>query len=316
MFLTFAAVKPENSFQQFIPTESTYNEDKSDKDAERNLRQRESQPVQKITIEGITCSSQTGLVRVPEDHKSLKEAVMWVEKYNRFLKEMKSKKTLMTTIVVGKGEHQIDGDYLVIASTMNIVGDPNVPKENIVVMGGIRFSKGIQENCHLQHLTLGQAKKSGVTGQSSFTMKDVIVEKAVEHGVRVQGKQTGYSSKQTIGRLANVEVRDCGYHGVYALDGARVTLMGPNMKVHNNCKKYDYDCSTYGQAGKKCLTYGIFAEPVYFNYWGQESRISFTKDVIREKNIFENGPHNYYRLIHGEYEGSANFRTIATIEIT
>ena len=44
------------------------------------------------------------------------------------------------TIVVGKGEHQIDGGFLKIHSAMNIVGDPGVPKEKIVVVGRIHYS--------------------------------------------------------------------------------------------------------------------------------------------------------------------------------
>ena len=50
---------------------------------------------------------------------------------------------------MGKGKHQIDGPYLEIASAMNIVGDPGVAKEEIVVVGGFKFEKEIQGNCHL-----------------------------------------------------------------------------------------------------------------------------------------------------------------------
>jgi len=62
---------------------------------------------------------------------------------------------------------------------MRIVGRPDVPKEKIVVVGGIHFKKGIQGNCHLQHLTLRQAKWFGVIGDSSFAMEDVLVEQCV-----------------------------------------------------------------------------------------------------------------------------------------
>ena len=69
----------------------------------------------------------------------------------------------MTTIVVGQGEHHIDGHYVDIASAMHIVGDPGVPKEKIVVVGSdVEFKKGIPGNGHLQHLTLRQAKENGV----------------------------------------------------------------------------------------------------------------------------------------------------------
>ena len=66
------------------------------------------------------------------------------------------------------------------------MGDSRVAKEEIVVLGGILFAKGIQGKCHLQHLTLRQAK-SGVYGESSFTMDDVLVEQCGRHGVFASG---------------------------------------------------------------------------------------------------------------------------------
>jgi len=84
----------------------------------------------------------------------------------------------------GKGR---DSNTLVIPSAMNIVGDPEVPKEEIVVVGGIHFKEGIQGNCHLQHLTLRQAKECGVSGSSSFTMDDVFVEECRLSGVSANG---------------------------------------------------------------------------------------------------------------------------------
>jgi hypothetical protein len=154
---------------------------------------------------------------VPVDCKTLKEAVERVKRDHR-----------LTTIVVGKGEHQIDGKNLQIASTMHIVGDPGVPKEEIVVVGGIWFKRG--RNCHLQHLTLRQAKWSGVQGSSSFTMDDVLVEQCGGDGVGAYG--TG-----VFGRCTNVEVRQCGYSGVAASRGASITLIGAKTTVHHNCTK-------------------------------------------------------------------------------
>ena len=138
---------------------------------------------------------------VPEDCKTLTEAVQRVEHDSR-----------ITTIVVGEGNHVVevfknhggtDCNRLVINSVMHIVGRPDVPKEKIVVMGGIWFKEGIQGNCHLQHLALRQAKGSGVYGWSSFTMEDVLVEQCGGSGVWANG--TG-----VVGRCTNVEVRQCG----------------------------------------------------------------------------------------------------------
>ena len=141
---------------------------------------------------------------VPEDCKTLKEAVKRVAQDQR-----------ITTIVLGKGEHIVevleedwgDDNTLRIRSAMTIVGRPDVPKEKIVVVGGIKFEKKIQGNCHLQHLTLRQAKSSGVLGWSSFTMEDVLVEQCGYYGVYASG--TG-----VVGRCTNMEVRQCGMSGV------------------------------------------------------------------------------------------------------
>jgi hypothetical protein len=124
-----------------------------------------------------------------------------------------------------------DGDEsntLNIPSAMNIVGDSRVAKEKIVVVGGIEFKKRIQGNCHLQHLTLRQAEVDGVNGESSFTMEDVVVEQCNGYGVVASG--TG-----VVARCTDVEVRECGWSGVNADEGASIILIGAKTKVHDNC---------------------------------------------------------------------------------
>jgi hypothetical protein len=155
---------------------------------------------------------------VPEDCKTLKEAVKRVAQDPR-----------ITTIVLGKGDHQIDGTFLNITTATSIVGRPGVPKEKIVVVGGVWLEKGIQGICHLQHLTLRQARGSGVWGESSFAMEDVLVEQCRGYGVGAYG--TG-----VIGRCTNVEVRQCGGSGVVAAgEGGSITLIGAKTTVHHNC---------------------------------------------------------------------------------
>jgi hypothetical protein len=156
---------------------------------------------------------------VPVDCTTLQEAVERVKRDDR-----------VTTIVLGQGEHHIDGNILKISSAMHIVGDPGVAKEKIVVVGGIMLKKGIQGICHLQHLTLRQSKGSGVAGLSSFTMEDVLVEQCVWNGVVAVGTDT-------VGRLTNLEVRQCGLSGVQAYNGASITLIGAKTTVHHNCTK-------------------------------------------------------------------------------
>jgi hypothetical protein len=164
---------------------------------------------------------------VPEDCATLNEAVERVHGDPR-----------ITTIVVGKGEYKNDGYVLEIPSAMNIVGDPRVPRDGIVIRCDIEINKGITGNCHLQHLTLRQAKGSGVLGKSSFTMEDVLVEQCV-YGVRAEG--TG-----VVCRCADVEVRKCANSAVVAVNGASITLMGPKTKVHLNCTSTDGMIDQYG----------------------------------------------------------------------
>ena len=229
------------------------------------------------TPSGETKTTDEGVVRVPEDCNTLKEAVDRVHGDDR-----------LTTIVVGKGEHQIDGNYLEVPFAMNIVGDPGVPKSEIVVVGGIKFKKGIPGNCHLEHLTLRQAKKSGVYGLSSFTMDDVLVEQCGFHGVWAKG--TG-----VVGRCTNVEVRQCKYSGVRAHDGASITLIGAKTTVHHNCTvRYSnaygltvYDSSSYDFSSTIQLVSPLTKEQVSLDNggggnWGAEDG----GDINQIKTIF------------------------------
>ena len=184
------------------------------------LTARTCQYLKRFWVEAMQHHRMTGTLFVPNDNcRTLREATNRVHEDDR-----------LTTIVLGKGEYQIDGLYLKISSAMNIVGDPEVVKEEIVVLGGIKFKEEIQGTCHLQHLTLRQAKGNGVYGMSSFTMEDVLVEQCRFTGMVAEG--TG-----GVGRCTNVEVCQCGEDGVSASDGASVTLIGAKTAVHHNCTR-------------------------------------------------------------------------------
>jgi hypothetical protein len=205
----------------------------------------------KTTGEGETGEAE---VHVPEDCNTLKEAVERVHGDDR-----------LTTIVVGEGEHQIDRNILIISSAMNIVGDPGVPRKDIVIMGGIKFRMVIQGNCHLQHLTLRQGW-NGVFGRSSFTMEDVLVEQCGDIGVRAGGEGV-------VGRCTNVEVRQCGGSGVCPDYGASITLIGAKTTVHHNCtkgKSYHYGLAVYNSS-----------------FWG--TTIQLVSPLTKEQVSFANG---------------------------
>lgn len=210
-------------------------------------------------------------IRVPQDFKKLEDAVALVHlsaglayytepEYNAKYADTVNEKRF-STIVVGKGEHKIDGDYLMVYSAMNIVGDPEVAREDIVVLGGIRFVEGIPGNCHLQHLTLRKAKYEGVRGESSFTMDDVLVEQCGGQGVAASGAGV-------VGRCTNVEVRQCRLSGVYASKGASIILIGAKTAVHHNC--------TQGLSYNYGLTIG-------FTMYGAKSTILLVSPLTKEQ---------------------------------
>jgi len=178
-----------------------------------------------------------------------------------------------------------DSNALEIASAMNIVGDPGVPKSEIVVVGGISFEKGIPGNCHLQHLTLRQAKNCGVYGYSSFTMEDVLVEQCGYHGVGAEG--TG-----VVVRCTNVEVRQCGESGVVAEGGASITLIGAKTTVHHNCTEGEND------------TYGLGV------IWSSSSTIQLVSPLTKETVSTDNGGGGNWGAGYG---GEITIKQIKTI---
>jgi hypothetical protein len=196
---------------------------------------------------------------------------------------------------------------LEVSSTMNIVGAPGVPKSEIVVVGGINFTKGIPGNCHLQHLTLRQAKQMGVLGDSSFTMDDVLVEQCrygvLAYGTGVVGRCTNVEVRQcrlsgvygwssftmddvlveqcgygvwadgtgVVGRCTNVEVRQCALSGMFACTGASITLIGAKTTVHHNSTKGDsneYGLRVYGSSSTIQLASPLTKEQVSLDNGG------------------------------------------------
>ncbi len=131
---------------------------------------------------------------------------------------------------------------------------------------------GIQGTCHLQHLTLRQAKRTGVIGKSSFTMEDVLVEQCGNYGVAASG--TG-----GVGTCTNVEVRRCGGSGVLASRGASITLIGAKTTVHHNCtdeESWNYGLKVYGSSSTIQLVSPLTKEQVSLDNggggnWGAEN---------------------------------------------
>ena len=287
MFHTFQGAEPVTTLPIHLLAQ-TYDFYTFDKLLKFKLQGKHIQRVIKYRVEGM---KQNG-IRVPQDCETLADAVKLAhdshEHPQKYVDQDNNHRHL-NKIVVGKGAHQIA--RLKIPSAMNIVGDPGVPKSEIVVVGGILFKKGIQGNCHLQHLSLRQAKECGVGGASSFTMDDVLVEQCGYYGVWASG--TG-----VVGRCTNMEVRECGWSGVVASNGGSITLIGAKTKVHHNCTKGDSDfmglkvfgLKVFGASSTIQLVSPLTKEQVALDNggggnWGADT--SYGGDINQIKTIFE-----------------------------
>ena len=215
----------------------------------------------------------SGGIHVPRDFKTLEKAMEWFEQYKELVEisftiikddataeqndataEHKEQETAAFTritiprkIVLPKGVHGSLNKRVNISSELTIVGDPNVPKKEIVVLGGIFIAREIEGCIHLKHMTIRQGILHGVLGLSSFTMEDILVKQCLINGVIASGISTR-------SKCHNVVVTDCGQSGVLAWDGATITLSGleNQMLVHNTCTRggeYDYGLEVRGEYG-------------------------------------------------------------------
>lgn len=192
-----------------------------------------------------------------------------------------------TTIIVGKGTHVVkvykdngeDTNTLHIPSTMRIVGEQGVPRKDIVIVGGIYFQA---DNCHLEGLTVSEAKEHGVRGISYFTMDNVLVNNCGYCGIRVYGADA---------KCTNVEVTECGWSGVTAVGGATITLIGDRTSVHGNCIK-DLTGDDYGlQASQGSTIQLVFP---------------LTKEQVSRNNGGNNGENR-------NWDGSGTIKTVTEI---
>lgn len=187
-----------------------------------------------------------------------------------------------TTVLLSAGDYHISGslcnECLTISRTMNIVGDPNVERDKINILGQINIT-GI--NCHLQNLRVhspGETRnKNGVYGEESFTMENVIVER-YRRGVTVSGAGA-------VAECRNVLVQHCG-SGFCAQDMSTIRLMD-NTKVQN--------CDVGLEVGGMARVRG-------FRYVGSLSPIIEIKHPLTLKLVSVNNTSVSY--IHGDHRST------------
>jgi hypothetical protein len=147
------------------------------------------------------------------------------------LKETERISGCLVTIILGKGDHSVDGNSLTINSPMNIIGARNVRRNKINLLGGVHISVQDNSNVHLEHLTICHLNGIGVRGFSSFTLKDINITNCRFSGMVASGFTT-------VARCTNLRVFKCGFSGIRAYDGATITLVGPETSVQKNCTNW------------------------------------------------------------------------------
>ena len=196
-------------------------------------------------------------VRVPENCPTINEAYTRIEQ----------SKGALTTIVLGKGVHVVEGNkyynYLNINCPVKIVGDPNAEKKDITVMGGFR----IRENgVHVEHLTIRHKNGGGVVGEFSCTLTDLMIDQC-RYGVHAVGSDAVFN-------CLNIMVSKCKQSGVFANVGGTIILRGNRTLITNNC----LDGSNY--------YYGLDVN-------GSSSKIQIVKPLTKEAISKENNGRNW-----------------------
>ena len=132
----------------------------------------------------------------------------------------------------------------------------------------IPYKKGIDEDIngtvHVEHLTIRGSKYSGVFGESSFTLNDLIIEQCGYCGVFADGSST-------IGRCCNVVSRKCQQSGVWASSGASIILEGRETSIYENCsggESYYYGLHVIHSSSKIQIVSPLTKESISKRNWG------------------------------------------------
>ena len=178
-------------------------------------------------------------LHVPEDYRTLNEGY----------KRIEQSKGAVTTIVLGPGDHVVEEDedgenYLHIKCPVNIVGSRDVlDKSKIVVVGGFKITAN---GVHVEHLTIRHKSGTGVLGESSCTLTDLIIDECEYNGVCARGSDV-------VLNCLNIMVSKSIYSGVCAGEGGTIILSGNRTLITDNCLSgysYFYGLKVDGPSSK------------------------------------------------------------------
>jgi hypothetical protein len=188
---------------------------------------------------------------------------------------------IINKIIIGRGTHRVDKDigqrkecYLHINSpNMIISGDPNVPKEDIIIDGGIYVN---QTGVQISNISIGHRHGTAIYGEKSYALNNVTVLKS-DFGI-------GAGGGHVIATCNNVEVKYCTSSGVVALNNGTIVLMGLKTIVH----RCFFGLDLFGGVSSKILLVSpLTKETVSINNvsgnWTARAKLELIKNVEFEE---------------------------------
>jgi len=180
----------------------------------------------------------TRIVRVPHDLPTIRRGLEIGEILNNARERTLYTKEHPLQILLCRGNYATSNDdddvsMSIIHFSVSIIGVGC----NKTVINGSFFIEGTQsDHVTLKNMSVRPPPSSGVAscnaasdgvigfGNASFTMENMVVEKF----------RRGVTAHSTIGKIHNVEVKECTESGIRCIKSGTITISGEHSSVHHN----------------------------------------------------------------------------------
>ena len=183
----------------------------------------------------------TRIVRVPQDLPTIRRGLEIGEILNNARERTLYTKEHPLQILLCQGNYATSNDdddvsMSIIHFSVSIIGVGCVGCNKTVINGSF-FIEGTQsDHVTLKNMSVRPPPSSGVAscnaasdgvigfGNASFTMENMVVEKF----------RRGVTAHSTIGKIHNVEVKECTESGIRCIKSGTITISGEHSSVHHN----------------------------------------------------------------------------------
>ena len=183
----------------------------------------------------------TRIVRVPQDLPTIRRGLEIGKILNNARERTLYTKEHPLQILLCQGNYATSNDdddvsMSIIHFSVSIIGVGCVGCNKTVINGSF-FIEGTQsDHVTLKNMSVRPPPSSGVAscnaasdgvigfGNASFTMENMVVEKF----------RRGVTAHSTIGKIHNVEVKECTESGIRCIKSGTITISGEHSSVHHN----------------------------------------------------------------------------------